>query len=151
MALAYGRGRRPSLLRPAVTRKMRRIIRGKLESLGLELEKRLGDQMGQLSGGQHQAISLLMASLRSSKLLLLDEHTSALDPLTADSVMELTSNIVAAGKLTTIMVTHSMRQALRYGTRIIMLHRGQIVLDSSGPEKEKLRVSDLLKMFEEMS
>ncbi|MDR2668091.1 MAG: ATP-binding cassette domain-containing protein [Puniceicoccales bacterium] len=151
MALAYRRGSRPSIFRPAVTRKMRRLIVEKLESLGLGLEKRLGDQMGQLSGGQHQAIGLLMAAMQSSELLLLDEHTSALDPVTADSIMELTSKIVSEKKLTTLMITHSMRQALRYGTRVIMLHRGQIVLDFSGQEKAKLRVSDLLKIFEETS
>jgi putative ABC transport system ATP-binding protein len=151
MALAYGRGRRPSLFRPAVTRKLRKRIVKELTALGMGLEKRSKDQVGLLSGGQHQAISLLMASLRSSKLLLLDEHTSSLDPVTADSVMELTGKIISGGKLTTLMITHSMRQAIRYGDRIIMIHNGQVALDFSGQQKAKLHVSDLMKIFEETS
>jgi putative ABC transport system ATP-binding protein len=147
LALAYGRGHRPSLFRPALTGKLRKLLREKLAALNLGLEKRMGAPMGLLSGGQRQAISLLMASLRGSKLLLLDEHTAALDPVTADFVMELTDRIVAENCLTTLMVTHSMRQALSHGTRIIMMHRGQIALDFTGEERAKLRVSDLLRAF----
>ena len=151
MALAYGRGRRPSLFRPAVTRKLRRTIEEKLSSLGLGLEKRLGDQMGRLSGGQYQAVSLLMASMQPSEILLLDEHTSSLDPLAAASVMDLTKNIVAKNKLTTLMVTHSLKLAIHHGTRLIVLHRGEMALEFSGQEKAKLHMSDLMRIFEETS
>lgn len=104
--------------------------------------------MGLLSGGQRQAVSLLMASLQPSKILLLDEHTAALDPKTADFVLQLTDEIVNAGKLTTMMVTHSMAQALSHGTRTVMLHRGQVVLDVSGDDRRGMTVQDLLDMFE---
>jgi putative ABC transport system ATP-binding protein len=101
-----------------------------------------------LSGGQRQAVSLLMASMRPSRILLLDEHTAALDPRTAQFVLELTTRIVSESKLTTMMVTHSMRQALDVGERTVMLHQGNVVLDVSGPERQGLDVPDLLKMFE---
>ncbi len=104
--------------------------------------------MGLLSGGQRQAVSLLMASLRPSRLLLLDEHTAALDPKTAAFVLELTDQIVNANGLTTLMVTHSMRQALDHGERTIMLHQGRIVLDVEGEERRRMDVPDLLAMFE---
>ena len=116
--------------------------------LRLGLENRLGDRIGLLSGGQRQAVSLLMASLRPSSILLLDEHTAALDPKTAAFVLELTDRVVREGRLTTLMVTHSMRQALDYGTRTVMLHQGQVVLDVSGEERARLEVADLLVMFE---
>jgi putative ABC transport system ATP-binding protein len=151
MALAHGRGKRHSIFRRAVTGKLRRAIEAKLAALNCGLENRLGDQVGRLSGGQQQILSLLMATSQSSKLLLLDEHTSALDPVMADYVMELTAKIVEENGLTALMITHSMRQALRYGTRVIMMHRGRIALDFSGQEKKKLRVCDLLKIFEETS
>jgi putative ABC transport system ATP-binding protein len=101
-----------------------------------------------LSGGQRQAVSLLMASLQPSRILLLDEHTAALDPKTADFVLKLTAKIVSESKLTTMMVTHSMRQALDYGERTVMLHQGQVVLDVEGEKRAGLDVPDLLRMFE---
>lgn len=104
--------------------------------------------MGLLSGGQRQAVSLLMASLQPSKILLLDEHTAALDPKTAAFVLELTDKIVQENNLTTMMVTHSMQQALNHGTRTVMLHQGQVVLDVSGDERKGMTVHDLLNMFE---
>ncbi|MBF3358547.1 ABC transporter ATP-binding protein, partial [Pseudomonas aeruginosa] len=111
---------------------------------------RLGDRIGLLSGGQRQAVSLLMAALQPSRILLLDEHTAALDPRTADFVLHLTARIVAEKKLTTMMVTHSMRQALDVGERTVMLHQGQVVLDVSGEQRKGLDVPDLLAMFEKV-
>ena len=119
-------------------------------ALELGLEKRLGDPMGLLSGGQRQAVSLLMATLAPMKILLLDEHTAALDPKTADFVLELTREIVAEQRLTTLMVTHSMRQALDCGTRTIMLHEGRICLDVAGPARAGLGVVDLVARFAEV-
>lgn len=147
MALAYKRGGFRGLS-SALTGKNREIFREKLAILKLGLENRLTDRMGLLSGGQRQAVSLLMASLQPSKILLLDEHTAALDPKTADFVLQLTDEIVGAGKLTTMMVTHSMAQALSHGTRTVMLHQGQVVLDVSGDERRGMSVQDLLNMFE---
>ena len=147
LALAWQRGKRRGIGR-AIRGEQRVLFREKLATLGLGLENRLSDRMGLLSGGQRQAVSLLMASLQSSKLLLLDEHTAALDPKTAAFVLKLTEQIVQQDQLTTLMVTHSMRQALDHGTRTIMLHQGQIVLDVSGPERAALEVTDLLAMFE---
>lgn len=147
MALAYSRGQKRGLS-IAVKNDMRNEFRERLATLGLGLENRLGDRIGLLSGGQRQAVSLLMAALRPSRILLLDEHTAALDPRTAQFVLELTTRIVAESKLTTMMVTHSMRQALDVGERTVMLHQGNVVLDVSGPERQGLDVPDLLKMFE---
>lgn len=147
MALAQSRGARRGLgraLKPA----MRGVFRERLASLGLGLENRLGDCIGLLSGGQRQAVSLLMAALQPSRILLLDEHTAALDPRTAAFVLDLTARIVAEDKLTTMMVTHSMRQALQVGDRTLMLHQGQVVLDVSGAERKGMGVADLLAMFE---
>jgi putative ABC transport system ATP-binding protein len=112
------------------------------------LEDRLDNAIGTLSGGQRQALTLLMASWLRPQLLLLDEHTAALDPKTAAFVLELTAKIVEAGKLTAMMVTHSMRQALDYGTRTVMLHEGRVILDVKGPERACMDVPDLLHMFE---
>lgn len=145
LALARGKSRR---LRRAIDRQTRELFRERLSVLRLGLENRLGDRIGLLSGGQRQAVSLLMASLRPSSILLLDEHTAALDPKTAAFVLELTDRVVQEGRLTTLMVTHSMRQALDYGTRTVMLHQGQVVLDVSGEERARLEVADLLAMFE---
>ena len=131
MALAYSRGRKRGL-GFALNRQNRELFREKLALLKLGLENRLTDRIGLLSGGQRQAVSLLMASLQPSKILLLDEHTAALDPKTADFVMELTEQIVADNKLTAMMVTHSMRQALDHGSRTVMLHQGRVVLDVGG-------------------
>lgn len=147
MALAYKRGE-PRFLNGALNSKNRELFKEKLSVLKLNLENRLTDRMGLLSGGQRQAVSLLMASLQPSKILLLDEHTAALDPKTASFVLELTDKIVAENKLTAMMVTHSMQQALTHGTRTVMLHQGQVVLDVSGKEREGMTVPDLLNMFE---
>ena len=147
MALAYKRGSVRTLA-PALNQKSRELFREKLAILKLGLENRLSDRMGLLSGGQRQAVSLLMASLQPSKILLLDEHTAALDPKTAAFVLELTDKIVADNQLTTMMVTHSMQQALSHGTRTVMLHQGRVVLDVSGDERAGMTVTDLLDMFE---
>ncbi|SDL94755.1 putative ABC transport system ATP-binding protein [Oryzisolibacter propanilivorax] len=147
MALAQQRGTRRSL-RGAVKASERAMYRDRLATLGLGLENRLTDRIGLLSGGQRQAVSLLMAALQPSRILLLDEHTAALDPRTADFVLQLTARIVAENKLTTMMVTHSMRQALDVGERTVMLHQGQVVLDVSGEARARMDVPDLLQMFE---
>lgn len=149
MALAMSRGEKRGLSR-AVQAFMRSTFRDRLSTLGLGLENRLSDRIGLLSGGQRQAVSLLMAALRPSRILLLDEHTAALDPRTADFVLQLTDRIVRESKLTTMMVTHSMRQALDVGDRTVMLHQGRVVLDVSGDKRKGLDVPDLLRMFEEV-
>jgi len=147
MALASDRGKRRGL-GIAVKRAMREEFREKLATLGLGLENRLTDRIGLLSGGQRQAVSLLMATLQPSRILLLDEHTAALDPRTADFVLNLTRRIVEDAGLTTMMVTHSMRQALDVGERTVMLHQGDVILDVSGSERQGMDVPDLLAMFE---
>ncbi len=144
LAASRGKGRGFAL---AVTPSSRQSFRASLERLGLGLENRLGDKMELLSGGQRQAVSLLMATLKPMKILLLDEHTAALDPKTAAFVIKLTSEIVAEQGLTTLMVTHSMAQALEVGHRTIMLHQGEIILDVAGKKREGLTVQDLLDMF----
>ena len=146
LALAARRGK-PRTLRPMITKDERESYRRLLEELGLGLESRLSTKVGTLSGGQRQALTLLMATLQSPKLLLLDEHTAALDPKTAARVMELTDKIVSETKLTTLMITHNMRDAIHYGNRLIMLHDGRVILDISGEDKEKLTVPELLEMF----
>ncbi len=147
LALATARGRLRGL-RPALSRPLRRELAARVGALGLGLETRLGDRMGLLSGGQRQAVSLLMATLRPSRVLLLDEHAAALDPKTAAYVLSLTTRLVAEHGLTTLMVTHSMRQALDHGTRTVMLHEGRVVLDVAGDERAALDVPDLLRLFE---
>ncbi|MBN9461395.1 MAG: ABC transporter ATP-binding protein [Burkholderiales bacterium] len=147
MALADLRGARRGFGR-AVKAARREEYRARLAGLGLGLENRLSDRIGLLSGGQRQAVSLLMATLRPSRILLLDEHTAALDPRTAEFVLALTVRIVAEHRLTTMMVTHSMRQALDAGERTVMLHQGQVVLDVAGEQRKGLEVADLLAMFE---
>ena len=149
MALAQQRGLRRGLRR-AVKPAERDMFRERLATLGLGLENRLSDRIGLLSGGQRQAVSLLMAALQPSRILLLDEHTAALDPRTADFVLRLTSRIVADNQLTTMMVTHSMRQALDVGQRTVMLHQGQVVLDVSGEQRARMDGPDLLHMFEKV-
>lgn len=119
-----------------------------LAQLDLGLENRLTSKVGLLSGGQRQALTLLMATLQKPKLLLLDEHTAALDPKTAAKVLEITDRIVSEKNLTTIMITHNMKDAIAHGNRLIMMNEGKIIADISGTEKEKLTVEDLLKMFE---
>lgn len=148
MALAWTRGQKRGL-GLSLNRELRGHFREKLAVLRLGLENRLADRIGLLSGGQRQAVSLLMASLRPSRILLLDEHTAALDPKTAAFVLELTGRIVEAEKLTAMMVTHSMRQALDYGQRTVMLHEGRVILDVAGKERAGLDVPDLLRMFEQ--
>ena len=147
MSLAWSRGKKRGF-QGALNGELRELFRERVAVLGLGLENRLSDRIGLLSGGQRQAVSLLMAALQPSRILLLDEHTAALDPKTAAFVLELTTKIVAENKLTTMMVTHSMRQALDVGDRTVMLHQGKVVLDVSGPEREGLDVPDLLQMFE---
>lgn len=146
LALAASRGKFRGLL-PALGGGRRDFFRERIASLNLGLENRLKDRMDLLSGGQRQAVSLVMATLADSDVLLLDEHTAALDPGMAEFVMELTRKVVEERKLTTLMVTHSMRQALDYGDRTIMLHGGEIVLDVSGESRKGLQVEDLIEMF----
>lgn len=146
LALAQLRSQ-PLRLRPALNKKLRQRFRERLASLELGLENRLGDRMGLLSGGQRQAASLVMATLGHTQVLLLDEHTAALDPKTAAYILKLTKALVAQQQLTTLMVTHSMQQALELGDRTLMLHEGNIALDISGPERDSLSVSDLLSSF----
>lgn len=149
LALAYQRGGKRGISR-AVKPFMPELFKERLKILGLGLENRLSDRIGLLSGGQRQAVSLLMASLQPSKILLLDEHTAALDPRTAAFVLDLTEKIVEEKKLTTMMVTHSMKQALEIGERTVMLHQGKVVLDVSGEQRRNLTVRDLLLMFEKV-
>ena len=146
LALAARRGLRRTL-RPGIRKAEREEYRQRLQELGLGLDTRLSAKVGTLSGGQRQALTLLMATLRKPKLLLLDEHTAALDPATADKVLELTRRIVAEHRITCLMVTHNMAQALSLGNRTLMMAEGSIVLDVSGAEREGLTVSDLLERF----
>jgi putative ABC transport system ATP-binding protein len=145
-ALARGRTT-PRGLRFAIDRTLREETVERLKPLKLDLENRLDDKVGLLSGGQRQAVSLLMATTGHTRVLLLDEHTSALDPKIGEFVVELTAAIVVALSLTVIMVTHSMAQALRHGDRTLMLHRGEIVFDASGTERRAMKVADLLNLF----
>ena len=149
LALAYRRGQSRSL-RPALNQTLRAEFREQLASLGLGLEKRWHDRIGLLSGGQRQAVSLLMSTLAPNQILLLDEHTAALDPKTAAYILQLTRKIVAERQLTALMVTHSMRQALELGDRTLMLHEGRIILDIAGSDRANLTVQDLLNLFEEV-
>ena len=146
LALAAARGKTRGLM-PALGSGRRDMFRDRISGLNLGLETRMKDRMDLLSGGQRQAVSLVMATLAGSDVLLLDEHTAALDPGMAEFVMELTQSIVTERKLTTLMVTHSMRQALDYGGRTIMLHAGEIVLDVAGDSRKDLQVEDLIDMF----
>ena len=150
MALAHRRGRRRGL-RWGVTKEEKEIFHEELKSLDLGLEERMTAKVGLLSGGQRQALTLLMATLQKPKLLLLDEHTAALDPRTAKKVLSLTEEMVTEARLTALMVTHNMKDALRLGNRLIMMHDGQIIYDVRGEEKKKLKVEDLLKKFEDAS
>ena len=146
LALALRRGAARSR-RLGITRAEREKFRDMLRMLDLGLENRLTDKVGLLSGGQRQALTLLMATLQKPKLLLLDEHTAALDPKTAAKVMEVTRTLVNQGHLTTLMITHNMRDAIEYGDRLIMMYNGRIALDISGDEKRNLTVEDLLAKF----
>ena len=146
LALAARRGQRRTL-RVGITRAERELYREKLKMLGLGLEDRMTAKVGLLSGGQRQALTLLMATLKKPKLLLLDEHTAALDPHTAEKVLQLSNQIIEENHLMTMMVTHNMRDAIAYGNRLIMMHEGRIILDISGEEKKRLTVEMLLEQF----
>ena len=146
LALAYRRGNLRGL-RKGISAKERTLYKELLSSLGLGLEDRLTSRVGLLSGGQRQALTLLMATLKKPELLLLDEHTAALDPKTADKVLRLTEEIVEKDHLTTLMVTHNMKNAIQYGNRLIMMDGGKIVVDIRGEEKKNLTVKDLLEKF----
>ena len=146
LAMASRRGQRPGL-RWSSRAKDRAFFQERLSMLGLGLEERLTQRVGLLSGGQRQALTLLMATLQKPDLLLLDEHTAALDPKTADKVLQLTEEIVARDNLTTLMVTHNMKNAIQYGNRLIMMDAGRVVVDIRGEEKKNLTVRDLLEKF----
>ncbi len=150
LALAARRGMARTL-RIGITRAEREDYRQQLEILGLGLENRMTAKVGLLSGGQRQALTLLMATLRRPKLLLLDEHTAALDPKTAAKVLSATQRIVEKDHLTTMMITHNMRDAITYGNRLIMMYEGHVVVDVSGEEKKKLTVEQLLDLFSQAS
>ena len=150
LALAKRRGK-TRLLRPGITKAERAEYKELLKILNLGLEDRLTSKVGLLSGGQRQALTLLMATLQKPKLLLLDEHTAALDPKTAAKVLDITDKIVNRDHLTTLMITHNMKDAIAHGNRLIMMMNGKIVLDIQGEEKKKLTVKQLLDKFEEAS
>ena len=150
LALAARRGK-PRTLRPGITKADREFYQEQLKILGLGLENRMTAKVGLLSGGQRQALTLLMATLQKPKLLLLDEHTAALDPKTAAKVLDATQRIVEKDHLTTLMITHNMRDAIAYGNRLIMMYEGQIVVEVSGEEKKNLTVEHLLNLFSQAS
>ncbi len=150
LALALRRGKKPTL-RPGITAKERIRFKELLSMLDLGLEDRLTSKVGLLSGGQRQAITLLMATLENPKLLMLDEHTAALDPQTAAKVLSITDKLVTSENITTLMITHNMRDAIHYGNRLIMMNNGEIVFDVSGEEKKNLTVDGLIKKFSETS
>ncbi len=149
MALAHKRGGRRGL-GIGVKRRDRQLFREKLKILGLGLENRLQDRVGLLSGGQRQALTMIMATMVRPDVLLLDEHTAALDPKTANQILELTQSLVEELGLTTMLVTHNMNQALISGNRLIMLHMGKVIMDVKGEEKKNLTVGDLLARFYEV-
>lgn len=150
LAMAFRRGKRRGL-GWGISKAEKEQFVELLKTLDLGLDTRLTSKVGLLSGGQRQALTLLMATLKSPKLLLLDEHTAALDPKTARKVLELTEQIIQKNSLTALMVTHNMKNAIQYGNRLIMMHEGRIIYDVSGEEKKKLQVSDLLARFESAS
>lgn len=150
LALAARRGK-PRTLLSGITRQERENYREQLKILDLGLEDRMTSKVGLLSGGQRQALTLLMATLQEPKLLLLDEHTAALDPKTAAKVLDVTQKIVQRSNLTTLMITHNMRDAIAYGNRLIMMYNGHVVVDVSGEEKKNLTVEQLLNLFSQAS
>lgn len=150
MALAARRGLSRTL-KKGISSKEREFYRERLAELGLGLEDRMTSKVGLLSGGQRQALTLLMATLKKPQLLLLDEHTAALDPKTAAKVLEATDRIVGQDNLTTLMITHNMKDAIAHGNRLVMMYEGHIIYDVAGEEKKKLHVSDLLEKFEQVS
>lgn len=148
-ALASHRGR-PRGLTPALDKSLMGPLRDRIASLKMGLENRLDNAIGSLSGGQRQALTLLMATWLKPELLLLDEHTAALDPKSADQVIALSEEVIERDKLTTLMVTHSMQQAVTLGDRLIMMHRGRVLHDFRGAEKKRLRAEDLIDLFDEV-
>ena len=150
LALAKRRGKIRGL-GWGISKKEREEYKKLLSTLGLGLEDRMTSKVGLLSGGQRQAVTLLMAAMAEPKLLLLDEHTAALDPKTAEKVLEITESIVNKSKLTTLMITHNMRDAIKHGNRLIMMHEGNVIVDVSGEEKKNLTVEDLLELFNKAS
>ena len=150
LALAKRRGKKRGL-GWGISKNEREEYRELLATLGLGLEDRMTSKVGLLSGGQRQAVTLLMAAMAEPKLLLLDEHTAALDPKTAEKVLEITEEIVNKNHLTTLMITHNMRDAIKHGNRLIMMHEGRIIVDVCGEEKKNLTVEDLLEMFNRAS
>lgn len=150
MSLAENKGKKFGL-NLGINKKRVNYYREQLETLGLGLEDKMNIKVGSLSGGQRQAMSLLMATLTPIKFLILDEHTAALDPKTAETIMILTDKIVKDKKLTAIMVTHNLRYAVEYGNRMLMFHKGEIVFEAEGDQKEKTCVDDILKLFNDIS
>ena len=150
MALADNKGK-PFNLLPGTNKARIDFYRDQLKILGLGLEDKMGVKVGVLSGGQRQAITLLMASIQKPKLLLLDEHTAALDPKTAAKVLEISDQIISENHLTAMMVTHNMKDAIAHGNRLIMMHEGKVILNIAGEDKKKLTVGDLLHQFEKVS
>ena len=150
LALAARRGQKRTL-RIGITRQERALYRDRLATLGLGLEDRMTAKVGLLSGGQRQALTLLMATLKKPRLLLLDEHTAALDPRTAAKVLELSRQIIEENQLMTLMVTHNMRDAIAYGNRLVMMHEGRVILDIAGEQKKHLTVEMLMNEFAKAS
>ncbi len=150
MSMADNKGK-PFNLMPCVNKKKAETYRAMLAQLGLGLEDKMGVLVGNLSGGQRQAMALLMSTMTPIEFLILDEHTAALDPKTAEIIMQLTGKIVAEKKLTTIMVTHNLRYAVEYGDRLLMMHQGHAELDISGEERRNIKVDDLLAKFNAIS
>lgn len=150
MALAYRRGDKHTLKWGVAKGKEKELFKEQLSRLGLGLEDRVESKVGLLSGGQRQAITLLMATIKKPEILLLDEHTAALDPKTAATVLDISDKIVRENNLTTLMVTHNMQNAIDYGNRLIMMHAGSVIFDVRGEEKKKLTVEDLLHKFSEV-
>lgn len=150
LALVYSKATRP-IFSPALKKRDAEFFREKLLKLNMGLEDRLKTKMGQLSGGQRQAVTLMMSTLVTPKLLLLDEHTAALDPLTAEKVLDITQRIVAENSITTMMITHNIKSALKLGTRTIMLECGKTVLDLKGDERNNMTVQDLLGLYRQKS
>lgn len=150
LALAYRRGKKRGI-RWGITKEEKEFYTDRLRMLDLGLETRMTTKVGLLSGGQRQALTLLMATLQQPRLLLLDEHTAALDPKTANKVLELSEQIITSNHLTAMMVTHNMKNAIQFGNRLIMMYEGKIIYDVSGEAKKNLHVSDLLEKFESAS
>ena len=150
MSLADNKGK-PFNLLPGTNRQRVDYYRESLKSLGLGLEDKMNVKVGVLSGGQRQAMALLMSTMTPIEFLILDEHTAALDPKTAEGIMELTDKVVKEKKLTTIMVTHNLRYAVEYGDRLLMMHQGQAIIDKAGAEKKEIQIDDILEKFNAIS